>query len=111
MTEPETTENINFVLGLKNAIAGVVTSDEAGFPAIEGAFVIAKNLNHSSWMGAKRAKTDENGEYILQVPIGNYLVRVEADSFSGEYYDDVYDPALATPVEVLENQTSRYEGG
>ena len=99
VAEGETTEDINIALGIKSAIAGQVVSDVDGSP-IAGARVSARPLNHPVWPHGMSTRTDENGNYVLQVPPGYYIVRAEADSFNGEYYDNVYDPKLATPVHV-----------
>ena len=100
--EGQTTPDIDIQLGIKSAIAGKVVSDVDGSP-IAGAVVRARPLNHPSWMNAKKARTDGDGNYILQLPPGYYIVRAEADSFNGEYYDDTYEAATATPVQVQEN--------
>jgi len=103
VADPDTTFEIDFALDMNSAISGTVISDADDSP-IKGVIVSARNLNHTNWMNALRTKTDENGNYVLQAPPGNYIVKAEADSFNGEFYDDEYEPALATPVEVTEDQ-------
>jgi hypothetical protein len=100
--EGNETSGIDFALSVRSAISGRVISQKDS-TAIPGAVVVARPLNMPNAVALFRTRTDSSGRYVLQVPPGNYIVRAEADSFNAEFYDDVYDPALATPVAVQEN--------
>ncbi|MFQ5864388.1 MAG: carboxypeptidase regulatory-like domain-containing protein [bacterium] len=97
----ETIENIDFGLAMASAILGVVTNAVDDSP-IAGARiriwlsnVVAAHLFH------RETRTNENGEYIAQVRPGRYIVHASAEGFNGEFFDDVRELSLATPVEVF----------
>jgi flagellar hook assembly protein FlgD len=102
---PETFSGVEIYLAMASAIAGRVT-DFASGDAIAKALVSI----HSFPSTAKRPRfvravhTNDNGEYIANVPPGEYLVAAEARGYHKEFYDGVRDINAATRVEVLENQ-------
>ncbi len=88
----ETVENIDFALGIASAIRGVITSAKDGAP-IAGARVHvfdAPFFNHRLPI-FRETRSNENGEYIVQVRPGGYYVFAAAEGFNGEFYDDTRD--------------------
>jgi hypothetical protein len=81
-------------------LQGNISSD--GFPVSNaevyflygGNFVIA------------RTEADVNGNYSALLPVGNYTVAAEKDSFYTSFYDQQFDPLSATQVTVDTNGTS-----
>lgn len=102
VVNPNTTSDVDFALGLNSALSGTVFSDDDSV-GIKGALVYAKPLNGPDDLRFK-TRTNENGEYVLDLEPGFYLVAAEAEGFNHEFFEDEFDPAFATPVEVLENQ-------
>ena len=107
VTMPDETTGIDFALGITSAITGVITSEVDGSP-IEGATVGVTSLITNRPNPIKHfirvTKTNENGEYSLQVPAGYYLLVAKAKGFAEEWYEDAANPADATPVQVQEDQ-------
>jgi protocatechuate 3,4-dioxygenase beta subunit len=106
VNEPDTTKPVDFALGIQSAVSGRVISDTDS-SGIKGAVVFARDLNsaHDRRVAHRnKTRTNENGDYIMGLPPGFYLIGVMAEGFNDEYYDDVFDPALATPVQVFEDQ-------
>ncbi|MCI0516034.1 carboxypeptidase-like regulatory domain-containing protein, partial [candidate division KSB1 bacterium] len=105
VTEPKTTEDINFALSTATAIAGVVKDLKTGAP-LPGARVTAKYWmsNMLSPREVYESRTNKNGEYIIEVlRAGNYLVAAEANGYLTEMYKDAYRIQDATAVKVAEN--------
>jgi len=74
-----------------------VTEDESGDP-LPHAVVIVRAVNHRFERGAR---TDAHGQYTVEGLVNDdYIVFAAAHGRLGEYYDDVTDPKLATPVTV-----------
>lgn len=101
---------INFTLEkFGGAISGIV-KDESGNP-IERASV---RVWYSITTNAPRDKnlfatsvTDANGIYKIEgLATGKYTVIASAKGFVGEFYNNVTDPKLAAPVDVVNNQTT-----
>ena len=105
VTEPDAVAGVDFGLATAHAISGVVTDAKAGSP-IAGARVYAANwLSSVDKSLIVETRSDRNGEYMLQVKLpGNYLVRAEAESYVGEFYDDARTIGEATAVKVDTNQ-------
>ena len=84
------------------AIAGVVTNESG--EALENAKVSVHRIGGIHWH--RKAKTNENGEYLLGKLIpGYYVVHADAEDYIPEYYDDVRYLSEATPVQVAEEDT------
>ncbi len=103
---PDTTKGIDFGLSMHGAISGRVIVDDSTNDPIKGAVVFARDLNNPRLDRDKKVRTNENGEYLLELDPGFYLMGVEAKDYNNEFFDDVFDPALATPVQVIENEHS-----
>ena len=101
---PDTTNGIDFSLSMHGAISGRVIVDDSTNAPIKGAIVFARDLNNSRSDRDKKVRTNENGEYLLELDPGFYLIGVEAKDYNNEFFDDVFIPALATPVQVIENE-------
>ncbi|HSD64258.1 MAG TPA: T9SS type A sorting domain-containing protein [Ignavibacteriaceae bacterium] len=50
-----------------------------------------------------KTTSDNNGDYSMQLPVGNYSVASEKDSFYTSFYDQQFDPLSATQVFVDTN--------
>ena len=86
--------NIDFTLGLAGSISGVV-KDGAGNP-IQSALVNAEDDDFTGY-----DYTGADGTYsIAGLTPDSYVVWAEANGYTTEYYNNVYDRLSATPVEV-----------
>ncbi len=108
--EPNTTDGIDFALATSSAITGRVTSEVDGSP-IAGAHIRAYGALNSVGLHpdrdiVKETRTNENGEYILQIRPGAYIVKASAEGFNSEFYDGFRDVAFATPVVVAADSHS-----
>lgn len=98
----ETVEDVDFTLGIASAIRGVVTSEVDGSP-IAGARV---HVFDSPFFNVRlpvfrETRTNEDGEYILQVRPGEYYVFATAEGFNGEFYDNTTNLKEADLVAVF----------
>lgn len=80
-------------LALNPYVAGTVV-DAAGAP-VEGADVTVTGIGDDA---TGDDVTDPNGAFRVRLPAGKYAVKVSADGFVTEYYDDAPTAELATPV-------------
>lgn len=85
----ETVADIDFALRIASAIRGMVTSEKDGSP-IAGARVRVFDspffsVHHPIF---RETRTNDDGEYILQLRPGDYYVFAIADGFNGEFYDN-----------------------
>ncbi|GBD94946.1 Cna protein B-type domain protein [bacterium BMS3Abin05] len=104
VTEPDSVENLNFTLETRSAITGQVVTSTGG-PLPEKAMVFVMRLRaNGSRHAYRRTFTDENGNYVLSVPAGNYIVGAMARGFGLMYFDNVTHFNDAAPVTVLEDQ-------
>lgn len=92
------------------AVAGTITDDATGNP-IPGILVrfLRKGPSLTNWQ--PMAVTDTLGMYAMKLDTGAYLVRTESLRMSPmdyihEWFDNVTDIRLATPVVVTEGATS-----
>ena len=98
---------IDFHLTPGGFISGSVVSDN-GTPIYSGHIMaFADNVTHDlvdeTWMSS----TSNNYRIGKDLPAGSYLVRVEAEGYFSQYYDNVTDIGSATPVAVtVPNETS-----
>ncbi|MFQ5822427.1 MAG: carboxypeptidase regulatory-like domain-containing protein [bacterium] len=97
----ETKDNINFGLATASAIRGVVTNVVDGSPIARARIRVFLSNVLISHLFHRETRTNENGEYIVQIRPGRYIVHASAEGFNGEFYDDVRERFLATPVEVF----------
>ena len=92
---------IDFSLIRGGRISGVVSGAQDGQP-IAGMWVAAYNADTGSYETGD--STGSTGVFsITRLPPGSYLVRVDSEEgieYAGEYFDNVYDKTLATPLEV-----------
>ncbi len=100
--EPETEAGIDFALASSSAIGGVVTNALDGAP-ISGASVIvygssAVSLHDHRFL--KRTRTNADGEYLIELRPGHYIVVAGAVGFNSEFFEDAPDRSSATLVEV-----------
>ncbi len=101
VTEPDSVEDLNFTLETKSAITGQVLSAATNEP-VSTAKVFAVHLTSNRFPRhwARHTKTDQNGNFVLSVPAGNYIVGTVAEGFGVKYYDNVAHMNEATPVKV-----------
>ncbi len=94
---------IDFTLELGGMISGAVTSQANGLP-LEGIEVCAVDDAGQSFCGL----TDADGDYIIKrLPAFDaYSVRVIADGWSLEYYNDTHQKRWAAAVPVVSAQTT-----
>ena len=99
VTNPNNTANINFSLAGCGSISGSVVSDN-GTPIYSGHVRLFDSVTHErvdeTWMTA----TSNAYRVGHDLPSGSYIIRVEADGYLGEYYNNVSDIDDATPVAV-----------
>jgi hypothetical protein len=96
----------------KGTIAGTVIDDTTGNP-IRGVRIRFFRANVSTPNMMPIAMTDSLGQYHALLDTGTYRIKadpppvpsISAPRYRPEWYDDVTDPSLATPVTVVENQT------
>ncbi len=99
---------INFMLGTGGRISGTVTDKSSGAP-LQGALVYVWPVSSNPNTNGPKAKavTDANGMYLIEnLMPGNYLVFVSMQGYTSLYYDDVMDLKRATPVPVVNGQTT-----
>ena len=109
--EPNETADINFDLDMTSAITGVITNEADGTP-IAGAIVHVRTLlseRPMRWGHIFTDKTNEDGEFAIQVKPGFYLVEAGAQGFAPEWYDNAEKPTEATPVQVFEDEHTAIE--
>jgi hypothetical protein len=97
----ETVDSVDFSLGFASAIRGVVTSEHDGSP-IAGArvHVFDSPFFRVDLPRFRETRTNEDGEYIVQLRPGQYYVFATADGFNGEFFDDTQNLKEAELVPV-----------
>ncbi|RLI02184.1 hypothetical protein DRO31_04710 [Candidatus Bathyarchaeota archaeon] len=98
---------VDFYLSRGGGISGVVTREKDGVP-IPGLRVSAIRNPYVPSEGGS-AVTQANGSYLIQgLSEGLYYVYVDTSGspFFPKYYNNVYDPAVATQVQLTENETT-----
>ena len=99
VNDPNNTPSINFTLAQCGSISGTITSDN-GTPIYSGHIMLFDSVTHDmvdeTWMTAT-SNVYRIGHDLLS---GSYLIRIEADGYFGEYYNNVTDIDLSTPVVV-----------
>ena len=99
VTAGKETTDINFVLEAGGSISGTVMSSSS--QPVSGIFIDVELFDTGVWVNS--AKTDINGNYLVPgISTGKYRVSTNAEgtSFINEYFDNVTDFDLATPVPV-----------
>lgn len=82
--QPNVTTNINFDLALGGSISGRVT-DQFGIPITNGSVEVISTVDWRRWWGS----TDSTGTYSVNgLPTGQYKIKVEADGYAREYWND-----------------------
>ncbi|MFN0157421.1 MAG: carboxypeptidase regulatory-like domain-containing protein [Bacteroidota bacterium] len=96
---------------VRGVIAGTVTDDSTGLPIRHARISFHRQSGPSN--SGPFAFTDSLGQYHALLDTGRYRVRAEAFSnnpatpgYIPEWYNNVTDPALATPVAVAESSLS-----
>ncbi len=101
--EPEKIEDIDFALGMASAISGVVKNAEDQEPIV-GAHVLvfshSPNTVRPDHRVFRETRTNENGEYLVQVRPGSYLAAASQEGFNTQFYDHVADRKDAALVQV-----------
>ncbi|NIR47937.1 hypothetical protein GWO43_05770, partial [candidate division KSB1 bacterium] len=100
---PDSVENVAFALGPTSAIRGVVVNAVDSSPIADARIAVFPDgiLARPHHRALRETRTNEDGEYLVQVRPGRYTVFATARGFNGEFYDDVRDPRQATFVEVF----------
>jgi len=106
VVEANDTPNIDFNLRPGGTISGRVTDSQSS--TIEGCEVQAFSWDwDGSFAGYGWDLTDANGEYMLtDLATDSYSVQIDCPTYLKEYYDDAFDSEDATPVSVVEGQTT-----
>jgi len=102
VTAPDDTPGIDFTLEPGGSILGHVYQSNGTTP-IEGAQIDVFDYDSLSgwWVGYETAWTSADGSYKTGgLPTGNYGVRVIAQGYATEWYQDTYNVHEATPVSV-----------
>ncbi len=88
--EGETKSGIDFGLATASAIAGRVTNSVDNTPIANARIRVFTGLvlaiNHKIY---RETRTNENGDYLVQIRQGAYYVHANAPGFNGEFYDNV----------------------
>ncbi len=99
--EPEAVPGIDFILSPASAISGTVT-DEVDGSAIAGAHIKIYGSLATSLRDAKRilveTRSDDNGNYLVQLRPGSYIAYAAAQNYNGEFYDNVNERSQASPI-------------
>jgi hypothetical protein len=106
VSEPDSAEGKNFGLATQSAISGQIV-DAADQSPIGGATIhvfkaftvqLDVALHHRPLF--RETKSNDQGEYILQVPPGNYYVLASAQGFNPEFFDNArkFADAVTVPV-------------
>ncbi len=86
------------------AISGTITDEATGQPVVK-AKVKAIHVGRIPWVSV--TKTDSDGKYVLENLIpGKYVVVAQAKSFVTAFYNNVEFMRQATPVEVIDSDTT-----
>jgi protocatechuate 3,4-dioxygenase beta subunit len=102
VSDEQNVGDINLALATASAISGKVTDAATNDPVAKAAVLI-----HQLVTGNTRPRvllttlTNENGEYIANVPPGFYVVAVEARGYHKEFYKEEREFVKATPVQVF----------
>lgn len=105
VTQPLTSENINFSLAMKSAITGVVSDAVSGDP-IPRASVMVYPVTATAPRVPPRGlqvRCDSSGAFLVGVQPGTYYVQAEAKGYAAEWYENTTDVKTATKIEVIEN--------
>ena len=101
--------DINFDLTKRGSIAGMVTDQTTNAPiagAVVQAFKEPSNLDHALSIAGFRAKTGDDGTYLIEnVPSGKYIVLAAAEEYLPEFWQEVPTKDLATFVVVSEDKS------
>ena len=112
VTAPDVTPDINFSLQMTNALTGVVTNEQDGIP-VAGAVVAVHALLTEKPGEVKsfqyKTRTNEQGEFAMQLKAGFYLVYTRAKEFVPEWYKDAEKPVEGTPVQIFADQHTAIE--
>ncbi len=102
-TRETPSSDIDFTLELGGMISGTVTSEASGLP-LEGIQVCAQDDNSQKFCGL----TDADGDYTInKLPAFDaYKVKVVADGWALEYYNDNHQKRWAAAVPVVSAQTT-----
>ena len=95
---------INFNLNPGGSISGTIrkTSDNS---LVSGAQVVARDAVTGKWV-SRSDLTDASGVYVVGgLPPGSYHIEVAYSGYQKEYYNNAYDKATATAVEVTAGAT------
>lgn len=95
----------------KGVIAGLVSDDSTGLPIRGARITFFRTLSPTNM--APSVHTDSLGQYRAVLDTGRYILRAEKYSnspavpgYMPEWYDNVHEPSLATPVAVAESSLS-----
>jgi len=100
--EPETKSGIDFALGAASAIQGVVTNELDGTPIADAKILVygAPDFSFNDRRILRQTRTNEAGEYLIEIRPGTYIVAAAARGFNSEFFDNASNRSSATPVEV-----------
>lgn len=87
-------------------ISGFVSDGSA---PLDSTFIVAfqdYNVPTKIDIPLRGTHTDENGFYVLELPVGKYFVNAMKENYISEFYDDAIYFENATPVFVLEDDTT-----
>ncbi|MFQ5603567.1 MAG: carboxypeptidase regulatory-like domain-containing protein [bacterium] len=102
IVEGTTRDSTDFELATSSAILGVVKNSVDGTPIANARIRVfigpVLAFHHKIY---RETRTNENGEYIVQIRQGAYYVYASARGFNGEFYDDARNLREATMVHVF----------
>ncbi len=100
VTAPETIPAVNFKLERGGAIAGHVYKAD-GVTPIEKILIDCSGLDVDFGYSLSAITADDGSFIITGLPSGKFRINAGKIAYFSEYYNDVRDPASATPVEVV----------
>lgn len=104
VTPPATISGIDLALATASAIRGQVLDAVSSAPLAKALVTIHASRGPRPELVVRTAITDDNGNYLVGVPPGSYLVMAEARGYYLEFYDGVRERSQATPVAVEEGK-------
>ncbi|MCI0693406.1 carboxypeptidase regulatory-like domain-containing protein [candidate division KSB1 bacterium] len=105
VSDEQNVGDINLLLATSSAISGKVVDATTNDPLAKAVVIIYPLVTDNTRPRVLLTTlTNENGDYIANVPPGFYVVAVEARGYHKEFYEEQREFVKATPVQVFADQ-------